>query len=161
MLIIFTGCQKEADSPKTPVSAPTAFSANIDVMFGETNMKAKLTKHMSQKYEINVLSPEILKPLNLVYENGICTVTYDGMTFETDLKRFPQSEIGALLTQALGDAYGGITTKSFPEDGTIIYKGITDYGDFILIQDAETGLWKEFSVEGASLKIVFSDYIIN
>ncbi len=131
----------------------------MDITFGETNMKAKLAKHSSQKYEIDVISPEILKTLNLVYEDGICTVTYDGMTFETDVRRFPQSEIGALLTQALNDSDGGITSKTFSEDGTIIYKGITDYGDYTLIQDAETGLWKEFSVDGAKLKITFSDYI--
>ncbi len=122
-------------------------------------MKAKLTKHSAQKYEINVLTPEIMNALTLIYENGVCTVTYDGLTFETDLKRFPQSEIGAMLTQAVSDTDSGITAKTFSEDGTIIHKGITDYGDFILVQDAETGLWKEFAVDGASLKITFSDYI--
>lgn len=122
-------------------------------------MKAKLTKHSTQKYELDVSTPEILNSLNLIYENGKCTVTYEGMTFETDLKRFPQSEIGALISQALTDTDSGITAKTVSQDGTIIYKGITDYGDFILIQDAETGLWKEFSVDGASIRIIFSDYI--
>lgn len=122
-------------------------------------MKAELIKHPAQKYEINILEPEILNGMNLIYENGICKVTYDGLTFETDLKRFPQSEIGSMLSQALTDTDGGITTKTLSQDGTIIYKGITDYGDFILTQDSKTGLWKDFSVEGASLKITFSEYI--
>ncbi len=124
-------------------------------------MKAKLTKISAQKYLINVLTPEILNNMSLEYENGNCKVTYDGLSFETDSNRFPQSEIGSLLTQALSDTDGGLTVKTLTEDGNILYKGITDYGDYYLILDAETGLWKEFSVDGASLKIKFSDYITN
>ena len=48
-----------------------------------------------------------------------------------------------------------------PERDDLVFKGITDYGDFRMIQDSETGLWKEFSVDGASLKIIFSNYKIN
>lgn len=121
-------------------------------------MKAKLTKHSAQKYQIDVLSPEILNTMSIIYENRICKVTYDGLSFETDLKRFPQSEIGGLLAQALTDADGGITTKSTDENGNTVYKGVTNYGEFILTQDSATGLWKDFSVEGASLRIIFSEY---
>ena len=158
-VILFTGCQKKNDTPQNPVSPPSTFSANIDAVFGETEMKARLTKHSAEKYEMQVLSPEILSSLNFVYENGICTVTYDGLTFESDLKRFPQSEIGAILSQALTDADNEMITKSVSEDGTIIYKGITDYGDFILTLDGQTMLWKAFSVDGASLKVTFSEYL--
>lgn len=160
-LIFASGCQKESNPSETSVSPPTLFSVNLDIVFGEAEMKANLTKHSSQKYEVRMLSPEIMKPLSLLYENGICKVTYDGLTFETDIKRFPQSESGALLIQALTDTDGGITTKTITEDGNIIYKGTTDYGEFVLTQDAVSGLWKEFSVDGASLKIKFSDYTTN
>ena len=161
LLILSTGCQKENDAEKNAVSPPSNFSSNIDVVFGETNMKAKLSKLSEQKYSIIILTPEILNGMTLDYDNGICKVTYDGLTFETDLKRFPQSEIGTLLTQALDDSDGGLITKTVTEDGNIQYKGITDYGDYRLIQDSETGHWKEFAVDGASLKIIFSDFITN
>lgn len=159
LLIISAGCKKEENIQKETVSPPSVYSANLDISFRESKMTAKLTKHSSQKYEVQMLSPEIMTPLNLIFENGVCTVSYDGLKFETDLKRFPQSEFGALLTQALIDVDNGIITKNISENGLTTYRGITDYGDFILIQDAKTGLWKEFSIDGASLKIIFSNYL--
>ncbi len=161
LLIISAGCKKEENYQQNSAPPPSVYSAKLDISFKETKMTAKLNKHSSEKYEVQMLSPEIMTPLHLIYENGICTVSYDGLTFETDLKRFPQAEFGALLTQALTDIDGGIITKNFSEDGTVTYKGITDYGDFLLTQDAETGLWKEFSIGGASLRIIFSEYITN
>ncbi len=161
VLLIAAGCQNEGGSKNEPVSPPSAYTANLDVTFGNAETTAKLIKHSAQKYEVQILSPEIMKPLNLIYENGKCTATYDGLTFETEIKRFPQSEFGGLLTQALTDIDGGVITSSTTDTGDIIYSGITNYGDFVLIQDAETGLWKEFSVDGASLKILFSDYTTN
>lgn len=159
MILIFTaGCQKSKEPIKEKASPPSAYSTTLDATFGETQMKARLTRHSAQKHEIQMLSPEIMKPLNLIYENGICTVTYDGLTFETDLKRFPQAEFGALLVQALTDISSNIITVTTDSDGMIKYTGPSDYGNFSLIQDPETGLWKEFSIDGASLNVLFSDF---
>ena len=162
MLLIFTAGCRESEAPvKEKASAPSVYSSKLEATFKETKMTAELTKHSNLKYEIQMLSPEIMKPLNLVYENGVCKVTYDGLTFETDLKRFPQAEFGALLVQALTDISNNVVTVSTDSDGMIKYIGPSNYGDFTLIQDSNTGLWKEFSIDGASLKIIFSDYTIN
>lgn len=160
IVLLISGCNKEINQKNEAVTPPSFDSVILDVTFKSTEMSAKLTKHSPQKYELQMLSPEIMKPLNLIYENDICTVTYDGLTFETDMKRFPQSEFGGILISSLKDIDGGIISKTPADDGTIIYKGITDYGDFNLIYDKNTGLWKEFSVEGAELKIIFRDYTI-
>ncbi len=162
LFLIFTaGCQKSEEPVKEKAAAPSAYSSKLEATFKETKMTAKLIKHSDQKYEIQMLSPEIMKPLNLVYENKTCTVTYDGLTFETDLKRFPQTEFGALLVQALTDISTDIVTVSTDSDGMVKYTGPSNYGDFALTQDPETGLWKEFSIDGASLTINFTDYITN
>ncbi len=159
LILIFTaGCQKENVKIKKNATPPSVYSATLDAEFGEAKMTARLTRHSAQKYEIQMLSPEIMSPLNLVYENGVCTVTYDGLTFETDLKRFPQAEFGALLVQGLIDISNNVVTVSTDSEGNVIYKGPSDYGDFSLIQDSETGLWKEFTINGASLQVTFSDY---
>lgn len=161
VLLISAGCKKEENIQNKHTTPPSVYSANLDVNFKEIKMTARITKHSSQKHEIQMLTPEIMKPLNLIYDNGTCTVTYDGLTFETDLKRFPQAEFGGLLTQALSDIDSNIITQNINEDGTVTYKGITDYGDFIMIQDSETGLWKEFKIENIPLCVIFSDYKTN
>ena len=73
------------------------------------------------------------------------------------------------MSNPLFRAFGGnqqpidsnIITQNINEDGTVTYKGITDYGDFIMIQDSETGLWKEFKIENIPLCVIFSDYKTN
>lgn len=161
LLTFASGCHNKNIIEPKKTSPPSVYSANIDVTFKDLKVTGELTKHSPQKYEIKILTPDIMKPLSILYENKICTVTYDGLEFESDVRRFPQSEFGALLTQALDDIDTETMTVSSNENGDLLYKGITDYGDFRMIQDSETGLWKEFSVDGASLRIIFSDYKIN
>ncbi len=161
IMMMSSGCTDNNTSQKQQKSPPSVYSSDIDVTFGDIKMSAVLTKHSPQKYEIDFSTPESINPLSLLYENGVCTVTYDGLTFESDINRFPHSEFGALLTRALDDIDNGSLTTVSDENGNIIYKGITDHGDFALIQDNETGLWKEFTVDGTALKVIFSNYKTN
>ncbi len=161
VFLLISGCNNPQKPLKKSISPPDQYSVNLDVTFRNINMTALMTKHSPEKFEIKMLSPEILTPLSLIYENGICTVTYDGLTFESDFNRFPQSEFAALLTRALNDVDSGISVSESTENGDIIFKGITDYGEFALTQDSETGLWKEFTVNGASLHVIFSAYKTN
>ncbi len=160
-LSLASGCQNKNGYESKKASPPSAYTVNIDVTFKELKIAGELTKHSPQKYDIKILTPDIMKPLLISYENDVCTVTYDGLEFESDVSRFPQSEFGELLTRALDDIHSETVAFSVNENGDIIYKGITDYGDFMMVQDSKTGLWKEFSVDGASLKITFSDYKID
>lgn len=160
-LSLASGCKNKNISDPKKTAPPSTYTANIDVSFKELKINGELTKHETNKYSIKILTPDIMKPLSITYENDICTVEYDGLEFESDVSRFPQSEFGALLTQALDDIDSETMTFSADENGDTVYKGITDYGDFRMIQDSKTGLWKEFYVDGASLKITFSDYKIN
>ena len=161
VLILTSGCKNKTNLQPKSVSPPEKYSVNLDVAFRNINMTALMTKLSPEKFEIQMLSPEIMTPLSLLYENGVCTVTYDGLTFESDFNRFPQCEFAALLTRALNDVESGIAVSQITENGDIIFKGITDCGEFILTQNSETGHWKEFSINGASLKIVFSEYKSN
>ncbi len=158
VLLVAAGCQKNNEIIKEKASPPMSYSVKLNASFGEAKMTARLTKHSTSKYEIQMLAPEIMTPLNLTYENQVCTVTYDGLTFESDLKRFPQAEFGSLIVQALTDTANNLVTVSTDSQGMTLIKGPSNYGDFSLIQDPETGLWKEFSIDGALLHVTFSDY---
>ena len=161
VLVLISGCSNKNITQTKIVSPPEKYSVNLDVAFRNIKMTALMTKLSPKKFEIQILSPEIMTPLSLLYENGVCTVTYDGLSFESDFNRFPQSEFAALLTRALNDVEAGIAVSQTAENGDIIFKGVTDCGEFELTQNSETGLWKEFSINGASLKIVFSEYKTN
>ena len=123
-------------------------------------MTAKITKNAAEDFVIDFLTPEALKPLSLTYKNGKCTVTYDGLLFETDINRFPQAEMGALLTNAISDITQNFEIQTMYSDGIWTYKGTGERGSFTLTQNAENGAFYEFRADGAQLHIVFSDFIV-
>lgn len=159
ILILAAGCenQKITESP-TPPPIPEAFSSNLKIVYGEAVMTAAFTQKSFEDFELRMLTPEILSPLSLGYKSGVCTVTYDGLKFETDLNRFPQAACGALLTESIANIRDGIDVQTTFADGIWTYKGTGERGVFVLTRSAETGAWLELSVEGAQLHIVFSDF---
>lgn len=157
ILLFASGCQKADKAPDAPPTAPTKFSADLTVVFGEAEMSAAFEKNSASGFVLDILTPEILEPLKLLYSDGKCTVEYDGLTFDSDLARFPQSEFGSLLTNALSAVYDGMDIAVTYSDGVWKYNGTGERGVFTLTQ-SESGEWLEFSVEAASLKAVFVNF---
>lgn len=159
LLTLAAGCEKQKDSQQVPPPIPSAFSSNINAAYGDIEMTAVFTQNAAEDFVIDFLTPEALSPLSLAYKSGICTVSYDGLTFETDLNRFPQTEMGALLTNAISDITQSFEIQTTYSDGIWTYKGTGERGTFTLTRDAETGAFLEFKAEGAKLHIIFSDFI--
>lgn len=159
ILLLAAGCEKQSAKENVPPPLTTSFGANLAVDFGGTAMTAEITQKSGEEFEIHMLSPEIMTPLTLSYINGVCTVTYDGLEFESESNRFPQAEFGSLLTQALAYIGQDIDIQKTYSEGIWTYKGTGDRGVFSLTRNEETGAWLEFSVEGAGLKVTFSDFI--
>lgn len=159
MIFLAAGCEKQSNpKSQTPPPLPSAFTANLDIKFDNIQMTAALTKNAADDYTVKLLTPEIMSPLTLNYIDGGCEVTYDGLKFETDLNRFPQSEFGGLLTAALSDIEHGIDVETMVSDGVITHKGNGERGIFTVKRNSETGELLELSIEGAQLHIVFSEY---
>lgn len=159
MLILTAGCEKQSSMQKTPPPIPAAFTSDINISCGNIEMTAVFTQNAAEDFVIDFSTPQALSPLSLTYKNGACTVSYDGLIFEADLNRFPQTEIGALLTNAISDIAGGFEIQTMYSDGIWTYKGTGERGTFSLTQNAENGAFLEFKAEGAQLHIVFSNFI--
>lgn len=158
VLMLTAGCEKQNNSQSIPPAAPSSFTANIEAVYGDIKMTAVLTQIAAEEFFIDFLTPEALSPLSLNYKSGSCTVMYDGLKFEADMNRFPQTEIGALLTQAISDTVQGFEVQTTYSEGIWTYKGTGERGAFILTRDAETGAWLEFKADGAKLHITFTDF---
>lgn len=159
ILILAAGCENQTiTETKTPPPLPEAFTANLKIVYGDTVMTAAFTQKSFDEYELKMLTPEILSPLTLIYTDGNCTVTYDGLKFETDLNRFPQVSSGTLLTESIAHIREGIDIQTTYADGIWTYKGTGERGIFTLTRDEETGAWLELSIEGAKLHVIFTDF---
>lgn len=159
LIILTAGCEKQKISQESPPSPPSAFTSNIKAAYGDIEMTAVFTQNSAEDFIIDFLTPEALSPLSLEYKSGTCTVIYDGLKFESELNRFPQTEAGALLTDAISDAVQGFEIQTSYSEGIWTYKGTGERGTFALTRDAETGAWLEFKADGAKLHIIFSDFI--
>ena len=159
LVFLAAGCEKQRISePEAPPPPPESFTSNLRISYADTEMTAAFTQKSFEEYELRMLTPEILSPLALSYKDGACTVTYDGLKFETDLNRFPQVSFGALLTETILLIKDGIDIQTTYSDGIRTYKGTGERGIFIVTRNEETGAWLELSVEGAQLHIVFTDF---
>lgn len=158
VMIFAAGCEKQGDEPNSVQEKPKAFSADAEITYGELYMTAQIVCKAENELEINIVTPEILSPLEIVCKNGECSATYDGISFSVETDRFPQAELAKIAAQALAYTGAGVELKKSEKDGIISYQGSTDRGVFILTQDAETSAWLELSVEGAQLHVVFKNF---
>ena len=156
ILMLACGCEKQSKAVAPP-PAPSSFTAELSVDFGETQMTAKLVQKNFDEFEISMLSPEIMKDLTLYYSNGECMAKYEGLEFNTDASRFPQAEFGSLLTNALTAVSQNIDIQKTFESGIWTYKGLLDRGEFSITQNAENGDWICFTVQAADLTVSFSN----
>lgn len=159
-ILTATGCEKQIIGEKTPPPMPEMFSANVEAVYDTTTVKARIVQKAFEEFSVNILSPEILTPLTVNFKNGVCSINYDGLEFNSDLSRFPQTEFGQLLFRAISDIKADIDISKTYSEGIWTYSGSTERGTFILTRDAESGAFIEFEIEGASLHIVFSDFTI-
>ena len=159
VFLLAAGCEKQSKNPVvTP--PPSSFTANLSIDFAQTPMTARLTQTDSENFTVQMLSPEIMAPLCLTYSAGACTVSYEGLKFESEPDRFPQAEFGALLTQALTSIMQDIDIQKTYSENIWTYNGIGSRGNFKITRNAESGKWLSFEVESAGLKIDFSNFDI-
>lgn len=160
LIFIFaaTGCEKQIIGEKTPPPVPEKFSSTVEAVYGDTTISALFTQNTFDDFSVKLLSPEILTPLTVTYINGVCRLNYDGLEFEADLTRFPQTEFGTLLTHAISDIKSDIDITKTYNEGIWTYSGSSERGIFTMTRDAESGAWLEFEIEGAPLHIVFKDF---
>ncbi|MBQ4627189.1 MAG: hypothetical protein IJB45_08080 [Clostridia bacterium] len=159
-LLTAAGCEKQIIGEKTPPPLPESFSATVEAVYGELTMTAEFTQNSFDDFSIKMISPEILSPLTVNYKEGFCKIIYDGLEFEADLSRFPQTEFGHLLTQAISDIKTDIEITKTYNEGIWSYSGSSERGIFTMTRNAETGAWLELEIEGAPLHVVFSDFNI-
>lgn len=153
-----SGCEKQIIGEKTPPPPPESYTATLEAVCGELTMTAEFVQNSYGDWTVKMLTPEILNKLIVTYKDGVCKINYDGLEFGSDFTRFPQTEFGQLLTQAITDIKADIEITKTYSEGVWSYSGSSERGVFTMTQNAETGEWLELEIEGAPLHIVFSDF---
>ena len=157
-MMLAAGCEKQGKTNVSDRDIPDSFTAKAEITFRETFLTAQITRKESGELNVKILSPEVLAPLEINCKNGVCSASYDGISFEADSSRFPQADFASIAAQAFDYVQANIDLKRTVSDGVTTYQGGTDSGVFILNMDSQSGNWLDLSVEGAQLHVVFKEF---
>ena len=157
--MLAAGCEKQDKTNIYDGDIPNSFKATAEITFREMFLTAQVNRNENGELNVKILSPEILAPLEINCKNGVCSATYDGISFSADSNRFPQADFVRIAAQAFDYVQANIDLKKTVSDGVTTYQGSTDSGVFALNMDSQSGEWLDLSVEGAQLHIVFKDFI--
>ena len=158
LTVFIAGCEKQNNAARSSQHIPNAFTAKAEITFRDSFMTAQITRNEKGELTTKMLSPDALSPLEIVWSNGVCSATYDGISFVADQSRFPQAEFANIVAQTLDYVQANIDLKKTVSDGVTSYQGSTQSGVFIINQDSQSGAWLDLSVEGAQLHIVFKEF---
>lgn len=158
LMLISAGCAAKPVVPDSPPTPPASFTSNITAVFGEHTVTAKFTQSSPGICTLDFLTPATIEPLEISYNSGSCTVTYDNLKFETDLSRFPQTAFGSVMVDTFKKLADETDVSCCYADGLWTYSGDNSAGKFTLTQNYETGFWQLLTVESVNLKIDFTDF---
>lgn len=149
-----------AGENREPPAAPKAFQTNILVSFHEKVLEADYAQQSLGHGSFTITSPETLTGIQLMMDGTKCTVQYKGMAFEADLSKLPESAFGGIVMEALGKKLDGAEISRAYKDGKWRYEGNAQAGDFLLVQDAETGCYEFLTIPVIDLRVEFRDFQI-
>ncbi len=158
VLLLAAGCEKQTQKKTDETVIPKAFSSTLEVSYGELSMTAEYVQTSFGNGKIRMLTPEILKPLEMTFVDEKCEVVYDSLQFESAPDRFPQAKFGSVLVQTLAYIGTGIDIEKTGNGNTICYGGSCEYGTFTLKQNSKSGNLTEITVEAMDLHVKFTQF---
>lgn len=153
LCILSTGCSEQLTPEKDPV---TDFSCNADVVMNDCNIKCKIFRTSEGLSEIEVTSPEELNGLKYKWLGNNYSVSYQGLTCETQSQFLPDNSFAKAIVNALNETSKpeSLTPVSSQKDSST-YSGNTDSGKFQITVDNSSGFIKELSFDDSSLTAKF------
>ncbi len=155
LVLLLTACSKIS---ATPPVIPQSFETDLNVRFNESEITAHWTRDGLGTNTIEMLTPDTIKGLILKITGSTCTVTYEGLSFDMDLSRFPQTAFGTELVNSVEAAVKNTEITATQNEGVWEYKGVNSSGSYILRQNGDTGYLEFFSAPSLDLTVQFSNF---
>lgn len=153
-ILFMGGCSSEKN--KTPPMPELNFKGDISVTYNNYNLECSIYNNLAKGCTITVKEPGLLSGLKMIVKGGNCKLEMGRVSYEFDPAALKQTEFATSLSDALVSVLN--TTKySQLDDGSWKYTGQTEIGQFILIQDGETGYPISLEIPEADLSVNFKN----
>jgi|LSQX01.1.fsa_nt_gb hypothetical protein len=154
IVLCFAACSKKADAEKPVV---TGFSCDVEVKYGEMDVKGRLTRSSAGTLIFDVNEPKTLNGLSMQWNGETISLKLHGFSFGVDPETVPQSALGkcilGVLDAALGMHDGGKVT-----DEGLVTKGSSSSGEFEILSDPKTGSLLRLRIPSENLTATFSNF---
>ena len=158
-LLLLAGCNgKWFQKGTAPPAVPLSFESDLLVIINET----ELTAHMKNKSIVcccfTFNTPKHLEGLSLSFENNMCKLEHNGLAFEMNMARFPETAFGSALVNAMIAIFNDTNIEKSKVNDDWHYKGESKSGNFLYIQNGISGAPKYLSVPSLDLTVEFSNF---
>jgi len=159
-LFCLTACSGEPAKPKEEEpKIPLSFETDLLVRVKELQITAHYRQEQLGHGTITVSQPQSIQGLVIRFEGSKCQIQFKGLTLSPDLSKIPESAFATVLMDALSKQLEGVEVGREKREGKWRFTGNAAAGDFLLVQDAESGNYESLTVPALELTIAFQNFM--
>ncbi|MBR5451566.1 MAG: hypothetical protein IKV36_01055 [Clostridia bacterium] len=151
LLVLLCSCKKQVDFEVKK----SGFSCDAEVVYNETELKAKLFVGENGYFCAEVTEPEALNGMKCEWSGDKVTVSYLGIKQDIDPENIPYFNYAKLIRDILGDLSSNLITTATNDYFT--YNGTGIYGDY-RIEFRADGFPIKLHLPSASLTVTFTNF---
>jgi hypothetical protein len=133
------------------------FSASASIHMGEVSAVADINRTAADQFTFCFQQPSSLNGLTLAYSANMVGISYHGMSVNTSQDSLLAKGIGAVIMKTLDAAASQKGINIEHEDGFLSLNGTSEYGQFCVKLEEETGALLEISIPEMDLECCFSN----
>ena len=158
LLLIATLCSCNISLPGKPNITSLNFKTDARISYKSYDIiECKMVSVEDGPLTIDIEKPVLLSGLQLICQNGGCTIKVGSLSYDADINKFPQVGFGNILRQSLILAKDS-TEAEKNDDGTWTIKSQLDSSHIELLIDGKTGYPISLSIPEEEIKVVFLNF---
>ncbi len=146
LLLYLTGCEKTQANLSETIY--TNFTASADICFKGIQMECTVTRSTSQTASVSILKPDILNGMTFTLENGQQSISYQGLSCNSETSLLPQTCFVSAMLDVLSVADCPDQLRCVSSDkGHSAYLGECPSGEFKITVNDKTGFIEKIEIK--------------
>lgn len=158
-VLLLSACGKtDSNNEERPPAIPQSFQTSAEVNTPLQTFKAEVEYKSINNCTIRFTAPATINGVEMVWDGTICRLQYKEVGFDVDLSKFPQSAAGSQIINSVTAALKAENIKIEKSGDNWSYSGVTQSGEFEIIQDGKTGYLTSISLPEQKVTVTFTNF---
>ncbi|MDR0974350.1 MAG: hypothetical protein LBL80_01515 [Ruminococcus sp.] len=161
IVLTITGCDKLKNSISggIPIS-DTPFSARMEIDTEDIDFVSNVKRLGMGLWEMEVLEPEAIKGLTIVYDGKSVSSTMNGFTQTQPIENVTDSAVFLQIFRTIDNAISTVDPQGKTVDGKYVLDGEIPTSSFEIIFNPETNAPEEIKLPEAAMQAYISEFQI-